>query len=152
METERLKQEFSQQYNGDPWIDVQLKNTLSGITAEKAFRRIAEGRNTIWEILNHLIEWRRMLLKRLTGNIIPAPEDNFIREVSDVSEESWERTLEELEKTQQELVSFLDGLSDEDLDRIYHGNAKSYYYHIQGLIQHDAYHLGQIVLLSKLEY
>jgi uncharacterized damage-inducible protein DinB len=26
----------------------------------------------------------------------------------------------------------------------------TYYEHIQGIIQHDAYHLGQIVLLSKL--
>lgn len=93
-----------------------------------------------------------MLLKRLKGNVISAPEDNFIGIIKDTSEESWRRSKEDLEETQQEWKDFLDGLSDKDLEMIYPGNGESYYYHIQGLIQHDAYHLGQIVLLSKLEY
>ena len=152
METKRLKQEFSRLYDGDPWIDVNLKQTLSGISAEKASKRIAEGRNSIWEILNHMIEWRRMLLKRLKGNIIPVPEDNFFHEVPDSSEVSWTYTLNEFEETQKEWLSFFDGLKDEDLEKTYPGNGQGYYYLIQGIIQHDAYHLGQIVLLSKLEY
>ena len=102
MEVRRLKKEFSNLYNGDPWLDVTLKQTLQGISAEKATKRIAGDRNSIWEILNHLIEWRRMLLKRMSGNIIAVPEDNFIREVSDTSEAAWRQTLAELEKTQQE--------------------------------------------------
>ena len=89
METERLKQEFSQLYDGDPWIDVQLKQTLKGISAEKAYKRIAEGRNSIWQILNHIIEWRRMILKRLSGTIVPVPEDNFIKEIPEISEAKW---------------------------------------------------------------
>ncbi|NJW51296.1 DinB family protein [Salinimicrobium oceani] len=152
MEIKRLRNEFSNLYNGDPWLDVTLKQTLQGISAEKAAQRIARDRNSIWEILNHLIEWRRMLLKRMSGNIIAVPEDNFIREVPDTSEVSWRHTLAELEETQQDWLSFLDGLQDEDLEKTYSGNGQSYYYLIQGTIQHDAYHLGQIVLLSKLEY
>ena len=93
-----------------------------------------------------------MLLKRMNGNIIPAPEDNFIRRIADTSEKSWKRTLDEFEDTQQEWLAFFDNLKDEDLEKTYSGNGQRYYYLIQGLIQHDAYHLGQIVLLSKLEY
>lgn len=152
MEAERLKQEFSQLYDGNPWIDVTIKESLSGISSEKASKRIAGGRNTIWEILNHMIEWRRMLLKRMNGNITSVPEDNFIREVPDPSEGSWKRTLKEFDKIQQEWLSFLDSLEDEDLEKTYPGNGERYYFLIQGIIQHDAYHLGQIVLLSKLEY
>lgn len=152
MEAKRLRQEFEQLYDGDPWIDVQLKQTLLKISAEKAAKRIAEGRNTIWEITNHLIEWRRLLLKRLKGEFVPVPEDNFIHEISDSSEEAWKQTLQDLEETQQEWLNFLDGLRDEDLEKTYPGNNQRYYYLIQGLIQHDSYHLGQIVLLSKLEY
>ena len=152
METQRLKQEFSQLYNGDPWIDVTLKQTLHEISAEKAFKKIAEGRNSIWQILNHIIEWRRMILKRLSGTIVPVPEDNFIRKIKDPSEEAWQRTLQDLEETQQEWLLFFDGLKDEDLEKTYPGNGQRFYYLIQGIIQHDAYHLGQIVLLSKLQY
>ncbi|WP_324719262.1 DinB family protein [Salinimicrobium sp. HB62] len=152
METQRLKQEFSQLYDGDPWIDENLKQTLKGISAEKARKKIAEGRNSIWQIVVHIIEWRRMILKRLNGNIISVPEDNFIRETLDTSEEAWKKTLQELEQSQQEWLEFFDNLKDEDLEKTYPGNDQRYYYLIQGIIQHDAYHLGQIVLLSKLEY
>ena len=152
METERLKQEFSQLYDGDPWIDVQLKQTLKGISAEKAYKRIAEGRNSIWQILNHIIEWRRMILKRLSGTIVPVPEDNFIKEIPEISEAKWQQALKELAQTQQEWLEFFDKLQDEDLEKTYPGNGQRFYYLIQGIIQHDAYHLGQIVLLSKLQY
>jgi hypothetical protein len=36
-----------------------------------------------------------------------------------------------------------------DLEKNYSSNGMSYYEHIQGIVQHDAYHLGQIVLLAK---
>ena len=39
---------------------------------------------------------------------------------------------------------------ESDFDKIYPSNKMSYYEHIHGIIQHDAYHLGQIVLLTKL--
>ena len=35
------------------------------------------------------------------------------------------------------------------MEKVYPNNGMSYYEHIQGIIQHDAYHLGQIVLLAK---
>lgn len=152
METQRLKQEFSQLYDGDPWIDVNLKQTLYSISAEKASRKIAEGRNSIWQILVHVVEWRRMILKRLSGKIIPVPEDNFIREIPEISEDKWQQILNDLAQTQQDWLNFLDGLKDEVLEKTYPGNNQRFYYLIQGVIQHDAYHLGQIVLLSKLEY
>ncbi|WP_235811010.1 DUF1572 domain-containing protein [Aequorivita aquimaris] len=37
-----------------------------------------------------------------------------------------------------------------DFEKEYPTNKHSYYKHIHGIIQHDAYHLGQIVLLAKM--
>ena len=39
---------------------------------------------------------------------------------------------------------------DADLAKIYVNNGHTYYEHIHGIIQHDVYHLGQIVILKKL--
>lgn len=126
MEIEKLKKEFAQLYNGSPWIDVSIHETLINISPEKAFRRIAEGRNTIWEILNHMIEWRRTVLKRLNGEENSAPKDNFFREVLDSSEEAWRQTLSEFEQTQQEWLIFFDGLRREDLQRIYPQSGRNF--------------------------
>ena len=43
METQRLKQEFSQLYDGDPWIDVTLKQTLHEISTEKLLKKLLKA-------------------------------------------------------------------------------------------------------------
>ena len=46
-------------------------------------------------------------------------------------------------------MDFLEQLKTDQLEQEYPVNQMTYYEHIQGIIQHDAYHLGQIVLLAK---
>lgn len=90
-------------------------------------------------------------MDRLKGKFIPSPEHNYILPVEDSSEEAWQRAQGELRDSQEEWLRYLEGLSDEDLDSTGSGKDKTpYYYYIHGMLQHDAYHLGQIVLLAKL--
>ena len=42
--------------DGHPWIDVTLVGVLENIPAEKAQKRVLNNCNTIWEIVNHLIQ------------------------------------------------------------------------------------------------
>ena len=150
-ETERLEILFKDLFKGDPWLDVNLLSTLEEIDADLASKRIAEGRNTIWEIVNHLTSWRKNILERLRGNFIPSPAHNFILPVEEPSEESWQNALEELKATQEEWIQALEAFREEDLEKT--GNDKNntpFYYYVHGILQHDAYHLGQIVLLKKL--
>ncbi|MEP7171342.1 MAG: DinB family protein, partial [Bacteroidota bacterium] len=62
----------------------------------------------------------------------------------------WQRTLKKLERSQHNILSFLSSENDSVLEKIYIANNHTYYEHLQGILQHDAYHLGQIVLLKKL--
>ena len=150
-ETERIEELFKDLFEGDPWLDVNIVSTLEGIDAGLAARRIAEGRNTIWEIVNHITSWRQNILERIRGNFIPAPEHNFILPVKDPSEEAWQNDIAKLKATQVEWEQALKGFKAEDLERT--GDPKDkipFYYYVHGILQHDAYHLGQIVLLKKL--
>jgi len=97
-----------------------------------------------------MISWRENVLQRVQGKIITTPSDNYIKPIADTSQEAWMKTLEELKKTQKEWITFLKKFDEVDFQKQYPSNAMTYYEHIQGIIQHDAYHLGQIVLLSKL--
>ena len=55
-----------------------------------------------------------------------------------------------MEKTQSDWTGFLQKMKKEELEKMYASNGMTYYEHINGILQHDSYHLGQIVLLSKL--
>ncbi len=148
-ETARIKKLIADLYSGQPWLDVTIKNTLAHITPGQAFNKISPRWNSIWEILNHIIEWRKAVLLRVQGNTPESPADNYFRPVTDHSEAAWQDTLARLEGTQEAWITFMDQFNQADFEKTYPSNGSSYYDHIQGIIQHDAYHLGQIVLLAK---
>ena len=148
-EKERLIRLFENLYAGSPWIDVTILGTVAKIQARQAAKRV-ENCNTIWEILVHLIAWRENVLKRLQGEIITTPANNYIFTVEDTSGPAWEKTLQALEHSQEKWVNFLQEYDIEKLNSPYPPNQLTHYEHIQGILQHDAYHLGQIVLLLKL--
>ena len=149
-EKERLRSLFEKLYNGEPWIDVNIFSTLNNITADQASKRVFPNCNSIWEITNHIIYWRLNVLQRMEGKTIKTPSNNYFEEIEVKSNQAWTDTLTQLETTQNRWLDFLKLVKTEDFEKEYPVNSMTYYEHIQGIIQHDAYHLGQIVLLSKL--
>jgi uncharacterized damage-inducible protein DinB len=149
-ETQRIQKLFEDLYDGDPWLDITLVGTLKNISAEQAIKKIAPGRNSIWQICNHIVSWRENVLQRVQGKEIASPGNNYFSEIPDNSETAWQHTLQQLGRSEKQWIDFLENFDESKFDIIYPGNNLSYYAHIHGIIQHDAYHLGQIVLLSKI--
>lgn len=148
-ETKRTEKLFEDIYDGEPWIGVSLFDTLKDISAAQASQKIFPHWNSIWEIVNHMISWRLTVLQRVHGEVILTPEDNYIEGITDTSGTAWKETMKRLEDSQQQWIKFLKKFRQKDFDNIYLHNGLSYYEHIHGIMQHDAYHLGQIVMLAK---
>lgn len=149
-ETKRISNLYQSLYNGNPWLEVTLQKTLQDVSASEAYRKINPNLNTIWEIVNHLIQWRRNILLRVQGETVKTPDHNYFVPVLDSSEAAWEQSLQTLAKSQETWNAFFEDFDDEDLAKVYINNGHTYYEHIHGIIQHDVYHLGQIVILKKL--
>lgn len=149
-ETKRITKLFEDLYDGDPWIGVTIMGTLKNISAKHAEKKIFPDRNSIWQIVNHITSWRENVLLRVQGNVITTPNNNYFIEITDTSETEWQQALERLKNSQHQWITFLKTFDEVGFEKIYPNNKMSYYEHIQGILQHDAYHLGQIVLLSKL--
>ena len=148
-ETARISKLFTDLYNGEPWLDVTITATLQKISPEQAANKVSSNWNSIWQIVNHVIAWRENVLRRLHGEVIASPPSNYIDDIADVSEAAWQSTLQRLQESQQKWIAFLNEFDEADFEKIYPANGHSYYKHINGIIQHDAYHLGQVVLLAK---
>jgi uncharacterized damage-inducible protein DinB len=149
-ETQRLIRLFEAGYDGSPWIDVNLVDILQLVSAAQALKKTAPSSNSIWEITNHIISWRKNVLHRVKGKTIKTPAHNYFLAVKSSSSAAWKATLKELELTQSDWIAFLKSLKEAELEEVYAPNHLTYYEHIQGILQHDAYHLGQIVMLTKL--
>lgn len=137
-------------YHGNPWIDINIMSVIKNITASQAATQAIPGCNSIWEIVNHMILWRMNVLRRVQGELIKSPANNYFSPVKNSSHRAWLNTLKKLEISQQHWMQFLKTFKEKDFEKVYPGNQMNYYEHIHGIIQHDAYHLGQIVLLKKI--
>lgn len=148
-ETARITKLFDDLYNGEPWIDVNLFGTIKKLSAKQAAKKVSPKYNSIWEIVNHIIKWKVHILKRIQGVQLYVTGNNYFEKVTDKSEAGWKDTLKRLEVSQEEWVSFLKKFNEKDLYKVNPNNGMTHYEHIHGIIQHDAYHLGQIVMLAK---
>jgi len=147
-ELKRIKKIVSDKFNGNPWLDVTIVNTLKEISAADAVKKTG-NLNSIWQIVNHMIEWREVLWKKINGEKVFVTDNNFIEEIKDPSEKQWKQTLKRFEKSQKNILTFLSKAKDLDYDKVFpNGHTSSE--HLQAIPQHDAFHLGQIVLLKKL--
>ena len=149
-ETKRISKLFSDLYDGDAWIDVTIVGTLKNVNSGQAFSRPIANLNTIWEIINHLISWRETVLKRMNGEIVEEPKNNFFEQIKNNSQEAWSAILKRFEESQQKWLEFLSKFNDQDIGKFYVQSKYTYYDLIHGILQHDAYHLGQVVLLKKM--
>jgi uncharacterized damage-inducible protein DinB len=148
-ETARILKLYDDLFDGHPWIDVMILPTLNALNATQAAARIYDDWNTIWEITNHMISWRENVLQRVKGHVLKTPATNYIEPVADMSEAAWAETIQRFKNTQDAWASFLSNWKETEFEKKYPPNGLTYYEHVHGILQHDAYHLGQIVIMSK---
>jgi len=134
-----------------------LSEAVEGLTAAHAAYKPAPERHCIWQIVRHLILWKRAVLQAWDGD----PPDGEQLEKDDWQEISgdeaaWQRDLRALLDVSNEYLHRVEGLNDADLSRSlswYRGSDS-----IQPLAMrlvrtttHDIYHAGQIRYLRALQ-
>ncbi len=145
----KIKKLLGDHYDGLPWIDITLMGTLSSLTAKQASVKIGEL-NSIWQIVNHMIAWRKALIGRVMDKPVKHPGYNYISQIKDTSSKAWKDTLKKFERSQKDIITFLNKSSDPLLEKISPTSGYSYYELLLAILQHDTYHIGQIVLIKKM--
>jgi uncharacterized damage-inducible protein DinB len=156
MEIERLADQLQRAFYRDAWCGPALLETLEGVTAARAASRPLARAHSIWEIVLHLSGWKRVVHQRLEGQAVRLPEEGDWPQVTDASEEGWQRTLASLQARHDALLNAVRGLDDARLADVLitessreTGGGVSCYVTLHGAAQHDLYHGGQISLLKK---
>ncbi len=144
----RILKLFADLQHGDCWIGVNFKEVLHGIDAGSAAKRLSPEGNSIWMLTAHLIYWRTTVTSRLSGNDNPPPFKDF-KLPDELSEASWKQTLLDFEAAYHALRNAIHLMKDEQLDKPSPREGQTFYQLILGCLQHDAYHLGQIVFLKN---
>lgn len=124
-----------------------MKELLSGVDEDRARSRPVAGAHTIWELVLHMAAWLRIARERMfsVSNRDAGEAENW-----PPTSGSWEDAkgllFSETIALEQAIVEFPEGRLEE---RAPANQPQTFYVLLHGVIQHSAYHAGQIALLKK---
>lgn len=150
----QIAEKFKAVFSGQPWYGNNIYSILEAVTFEIAYERPnGAGHNTM-EIALHMLSWTEEIIERMTGAAAKMPASGDWPEAGAPDEQKWPRVVNDikllnvnLEKAIQDLprVQWAALINDQ------RGTEPVITYEglIEGFLQHQVYHAGQIALLTK---
>ena len=153
-----ITNEIKKAFNGDAWHGNHVMQTLNNVKPECAFEHFIPNAHSIAEIALHLTAWTEEVTSRLMGNQASEPALGDWPLPESKSPQAWEKIIFNFKLANEELIrqcelvkenSWNDETKDERSPAL--GTGVTNIELLNGLVQHHAYHSGQIALLSKFQ-
>lgn len=145
-----IAKHFKELYFGGNWTEVNLKESLEGISWQQATTKISDF-NTIAVLVYHLGYYVSLQLKVMKGGSLKGTDQDSFNCPAIESEQDWQNLLAKTWQEAEEYVQLTAQLPEERLQEIFVSEKYgTWYRNLVGLNEHAHYHLGQIVLLKKL--
>ncbi len=136
-------------YRAKAWHGPALLETLDGMNAAMAAKRVMKGAHTAWELVDHLASWNEVVALRLSGTPPQiTPEMNFPK-TPRPTPGAWKKTLARLAASQRKFRAAVARFPEAKLGRRRAGTTTTWNVLIHGQIQHQLYHVGQIAMLRR---
>lgn len=145
-ETEKISSLLKRTFEHGAWHGPSVKEALKGVDKNIALKRL-NNTHSIIELVAHMTSWRRYVINRLQGNnsYIVSDEMNFPKL------DNWDNVLRELEESQDDLLELINEFPVYKLSELVPVSEHNYTYYtlLNGIIHHDVYHAGQIMLIRR---
>lgn len=136
---------------GSLWFDQCFKEKIDKLSNDEALTRPIPQVHSVAEHISHIIEWRKECLLRFNGqrtDLMNSPDD--WKDNIALRKIGWINLKHLLYESTVTLVDALQGQDDTYLETKFLDTDYNFHYLIEGIIQHDLYHLGQIGITIKL--
>ncbi|HET9055971.1 MAG TPA: DinB family protein [Chitinophagaceae bacterium] len=145
--------EFQTIYQGQPFYGKPLMDIVKQADIKKVYKKPSATGHSAYEILQHLLAWRVYFVKKLNGDkeasIKVNSADDWPPLPAMQTEDNWKALIKKVELNHQALITALSQYKDESLDEKFAGSIYPLRTFLNGQIQHDIYHIGQIALAVK---
>jgi uncharacterized damage-inducible protein DinB len=149
-QSQSLADQLERSFRGGAWHGPAVAETLGGVDAATAAAHPLPDAHSIWEIVHHLTVWTEVPRRRIDGEAIQnLPPERDWPPVADTSPAAWQAALAALEAAHKALHQRILDLADGQLDEPVVGSDPTVRGMLFGVLQHNAYHAGQIALLCK---
>lgn len=152
MEIKSIIKNLENTLSGQPWFGRAVYELLSEIDESKVSIKPNNTEHSILELLWHMNTWAAFVLAHLeqrSAEEIKAFEADDWRTI-DPSKHSWQKGMTELKTNHKKIAELLANKEDSFLKEMVPDRQFNFRFMLNGLIQHNIYHAGQIAYLSKM--
>jgi uncharacterized damage-inducible protein DinB len=137
-------------YFGKSWTAVDYQSQLKDVSLGQALQSV-NGLNSIATLLYHTTYYIDAQLSVLRGEELKSSDKESFSFPEMDSEKDWQNMQELTWQKAQALVDFITAMPDAKLsDNFYGDKYGTWHRNLLGLLEHNYYHLGQIVIIKKL--
>lgn len=149
--SEAIADSLRRTLTGPMWHGDAVMTLLEGVSAADAARRPIAGAHTIWELVLHMTAWANIVQKRLSSKKQPEPTsaEDWPSLTSGQSIEAWSDALMRLGESYESLAQKTEELDRDALNTQVPGHDYTARVMLIGVVEHGAYHGGQIALLKR---
>jgi uncharacterized damage-inducible protein DinB len=135
-----LLQQLRDTHSNSNWF-VCANVAVAGLTPEQASWTDGKGNHSVGQLAYHIIYWDRRNLERMKGEQPEKFSGNNDETFDKFDAKKWNETVQQLDTVLTELEKFVENADDAKL--------KSIAPTIANINAHNAYHIGEIVMVRK---
>lgn len=148
---ENLIRQLNEIETGSRWFDQSFRDKFDHLSEEEALTRPLPQLHSVAEHVSHMLEWRKECILRYKGlknELMNSPDD--WKDDAELKKIGWNNLKKALYDSRAELIELFTNQDDSYLETKFQDTDYNFHYLIEGIIQHDLYHLGQIGVTLKV--
>jgi uncharacterized damage-inducible protein DinB len=148
--TENFIKQLNDFYNGDSWVTYNLTQKVFSLPDDLAFKKVAGHTHSIAQQVAHMNAWRNFGVQKLKGNNDFNIANNTPADWPEPVD--WSALKNEFETCHRELITAIKNFPVDKWGSQVPLRDYSFMYLINGIVEHDYYHHGQIgALLAAID-
>ena len=150
-ETQSIIKSFESTLSGQPWFGRAVYEILEEVNETNMYTKPNGTGHSIIELLWHMNTWAEFSLANLENKSqeeLKAIEETDWR-IIDEKKHSWEKGLATLKSIHKKITELLSAKDDSLLKEMVPNRSYNFRFMLNGLIQHNIYHAGQVAYFNK---
>jgi uncharacterized damage-inducible protein DinB len=138
--------------SGEPWFGQAIHNILEEINTNNVFIKPDKTGHSMIELLYHMITWAEFTLQRIMSDKIKdlAAAEKLDWQQINPKIHTWQKGVDNFKKIHRQIISTINNKEDSFLEEKVDYRTYNFRYLINGMIEHNIYHSGQIAYVNKL--
>lgn len=137
--------------SGSLWFDQCFRDKFDTLSEAEALTKPIPQVHSVAEHVSHMLEWRKECIRRYNGlktELMNSAAD--WKDDTELKKIGWTNLKNALYTSRLELIDLFTNQDDTYLETKFLDTDYNFHYLIEGIIEHDIYHLGQIGITVKL--